>query len=247
MDARFARREGESRVCRGRRRDNLIFGQFFRLTVESAPRVTVSLAARGSEKPAIQQRITEPKWVSALKRHVAAAATQPPNMRRPSPGYILFINERLAMNTSPNFRLVLPGILAAITLATFSMAAFADDIKFKLSGDMEVPPVTTKAAGDVALTIQPDMSVSGKVTTSGLAGTMAHIHIGKAGANGPVVITLDKNGDNGWTVPQGSKLSAEQYQAYKAGELYVNVHSADHKPGEIRGQVMPPMAAKSSY
>lgn len=154
------------------------------------------------------------------------------------------------MNTSPNRRLALPGILAvaAIALATFSMPALADDIKFKLSGAMEVPPVATKASGEGMISIKPDMSVSGKVMTSGLVATMAHIHIGKAGANGPVVITLNKSGDNGWMVPEGSKLSAEQYQAYKAGELYVNVHSAEFKPGEIRGQLMPPMMApKSTY
>ncbi|WP_310491354.1 CHRD domain-containing protein [Dechloromonas sp.] len=153
------------------------------------------------------------------------------------------------MNISLNRRLALPGILAvaAIALATFSLPAFADDIKFKLSGDMEVPPVATKASGEGMITIKPDMSVSGKVMTSGLTATMAHIHIGKAGANGPVVITLSKSGDNGWMVPEGSKLSADQYQAYKAGELYVNVHSAEYKPGEIRGQLMPPMAPKSSY
>jgi hypothetical protein len=156
------------------------------------------------------------------------------------------------MNTSPNFRLALPGIIAAtaVGLASFALPAAADDLKFKLSGDMEVPPVTTTAAGDGSITIKPDMSVSGKVMTSGLAGTMAHIHIGKAGTNGPVVITLSKSGDSGWMVPEGSKLSDAEYKAYKAGELYVNVHSADHKPGEIRGQLMPPMppmAPKSSY
>lgn len=153
------------------------------------------------------------------------------------------------MKTSPTFRLALPGILTAtaIALTLFATPAVADDLNFKLSGDMEVPPVTTKASGDGMITIKPDMSVSGKVTTSGLAGTMAHIHIGKAGANGPVVITLTRNGDNGWTVPAGSKLSEAEYKAYQAGELYVNVHSAEHKPGEVRGQLMPPMPAKSSY
>jgi len=156
------------------------------------------------------------------------------------------------MTTSPKFRLALPGIVTAtaVALASFALPAAADDVKFKLSGDMEVPPVTTKAAGDAAITVKPDMSVSGKVTTSGLAGTMAHIHIGKAGTNGPVVVTLTKSGDNGWMVPDGSKLSEAEYKAYKAGELYINVHSADHKPGEIRGQMMPPAAAgapKSSY
>lgn len=156
------------------------------------------------------------------------------------------------MNKSPRSRLALPGILAAVAvvLALFAMPAAGDDLKVKLSGDMEVPPVSTMASGEVAITIKPDMSVSGKVTTSGLAGTMAHIHIGKAGSNGPPVITLSKSGDNGWLVPEGSKLSEAEYKAYKAGELYVNVHSANHKPGEIRGQLMPPPAAaapKYSY
>jgi len=169
-------------------------------------------------------------------------------MRRPSPGYtLLFKNERLAMKLSPNFRLALPGILTAIALAMFATPVAGDDLSIKLSGDMEVPPVTTKATGDGMITIKPDMSVSGKVMTSGMAATMAHVHIGKAGTNGPVLITLTKSGDNGWMVPEGSKLSEAEYKAYKAGELYVNVHSAEHKPGEIRAQLMPPMAPKTSY
>jgi len=153
------------------------------------------------------------------------------------------------MNTSLNLRLAMPGILAVTTLVLSSIAApvAADDLKIKLSGAMEVPPVSTMAAGDGTITIKPDMSVSGKVMTSGLAATMAHIHIGKAGTNGPVIIPLTKSGDNGWMVPEGSKLSDAEYKAYKAGELYVNVHSAEHKPGEIRTQLMPPMAPKSSY
>lgn len=55
----------------------------------------------------------------------------------------------------------------------------------------------------------------------------------------PPIITLSK-GDNGvWSVPAGSKLTDEQYADFKAGKLYVNVHSAEHKAGEIRGQLKP--------
>jgi CHRD domain len=149
------------------------------------------------------------------------------------------------MNSIPTIRHCLPGIVAAATLAlsAFSISATADELLFKLSGDAEVPPVATTASGTGAITINPDMTVSGKVTTSGVAATMAHIHIGKAGANGAVVVTLAKSGDNVWLVPDGTRLSEAAYQSYKAGELYVNVHSAEHKAGEIRGQLNPPKAS----
>ena len=84
-----------------------------------------------------------------------------------------------------------------------------------------------------------DKSVSGGVTTSGVAGTMAHIHIGAPSENGPVVIALTKSGDSGWTVPAGAKLNDDQYAAFKAGKLYVNVHSAANPGGEVRAQLKP--------
>jgi len=40
----------------------------------------------------------------------------------------------------------------------------------------------------------------------------------------------------GWFLPD-AKLTDAQYQAYKAGGLYINVHSAENKGGEIRGQL----------
>ncbi len=69
----------------------------------------------------------------------------------------------------------------------------------------------------------------------------------QAATNGPVTTTLSKSADNGWMVPGGSKLSEARYKACKASELYVNVHSAEHKPGEIRGQLIPPAPPKYSY
>ena len=42
-----------------------------------------------------------------------------------------------------------------------------------------------------------------------------------------------------WVIPPGSKLSPEQYKEFLAGDLYINVHSATHPGGEIRGQLKP--------
>jgi len=46
-------------------------------------------------------------------------------------------------------------------------------------------------------------------------------------------------GENMWAVPSGMKLTDAQYAAFKAGDLYVNVHSAQHQGGEVRGQLKP--------
>ena len=131
------------------------------------------------------------------------------------------------------------GTLATIviSLAIFSTTALGEEIKVTLSGDNEVPQVKTAAAGSGSILINSDKTVSGSVTTTGLKGTMAHIHQGAVGVNGPVIIPLSKSGDSTWVVPAGAKLSDAQFQAYKAGGLYVNVHSAENKGGEIRGQL----------
>ena len=133
----------------------------------------------------------------------------------------------------------LNALAVATLVATLSSAVLGDEIKLSLSGANEVPPVQTEARGSGSIVVNPDMSVSGSFTTAGMAGMAAHIHQGALGANGPVLITLTKSGDNGWEVPAGAKLTEAQYAAYKAGALYINVHSAEHKPGEIRGQLTP--------
>ncbi len=121
----------------------------------------------------------------------------------------------------------------------YSIAAFGADVKVTLSGDQEVPAVKTAATGSGTITIGDDMSVKGSVTTSGVAGTAAHIHMAAAGKNGPVIVPMAKSGDNGWAIGAGAKLTDDQMKAFKAGELYVNVHSAANPGGEIRGQLKP--------
>ena len=108
----------------------------------------------------------------------------------------------------------------------------------KLSGAEEVPPVQTVGSGSGSLRLAEDGTLSGSVTTKDVPGTAAHIHLGAKGKNGPVIVPLDKKGDT-YSVPAGRKLSAAQVKAWKDGELYVNVHTAKHKGGEVRGQIQP--------
>jgi len=129
-------------------------------------------------------------------------------------------------------------LVAALLGASFGLAN-AKDVKVTLTGNQEVPPVTTAAKATGEITIKADKTVTGKITTKGIEGTMAHIHMAAPGKNGPPIITLEKGSDGSWTVPEGSKLTDEQYAAFKAGNLYVNVHSAEHKGGEIRTQLKP--------
>ena len=126
----------------------------------------------------------------------------------------------------------LSGIGLVLVLAGAGVA-LAEHVRVSMIGANEVPAVSTKATGHGTIT------VSGSVTTSGIKGTMAHIHMAAAGENGPVIIPLKKSGKHGWAVPAGAKLTDDQYKAFKAGDLYVNVHSAAHKSGEIRGQLKP--------
>jgi hypothetical protein len=99
--------------------------------------------------------------------------------------------------------------------------------------------VKTEASGSGTITISADKSVKGSITTTGVVATAAHIHEAPAGKSGPVIIPLTKGADNTWSVAPGAKLTDAQYASYKAGNLYVNVHSAANKGGEIRGQLKP--------
>jgi hypothetical protein len=127
------------------------------------------------------------------------------------------------------------GAVAVFAVAFPALSSAADII---LSGSQEVPPVTTTATGKGTITINSDKTVSGSVTTIGVEGTAAHSHLAAPGKNGPVIIPLTKDG-NRYAVPAGVKLTDEQFAAYKAGNLYVNVHSDANKGGEIRGQIKP--------
>ena len=153
------------------------------------------------------------------------------------------------MKASGVIRSTVPAVLMAMALALAgcetmssmwgSTKSFFGGGKVTLSGSQEVPPVTTSASGSGSIKVADDKSVSGSVSTSGIAGIAAHIHMGATGQNGPVIVPLKQGPDGTWSVPAGAKLTNAQYEAYKEGNLYVNVHSAAHRGGEIRAQLKP--------
>lgn len=129
--------------------------------------------------------------------------------------------------------------LASLALAACAgMMSGGGTVKVNLSGAEEVPPVSVPGSGSGSFTIGEDGTVSGSVTTTGVQGAAAHIHIGARGTNGPVIIPLTKSGDT-YSAPSGAKLNDAQMQAFKSGDLYVNVHTARNKGGEVRAQLQP--------
>jgi hypothetical protein len=134
------------------------------------------------------------------------------------------------------FTLAILAFMAA-ALAGVSGFATAGEIKITLSGDQEVPPVQTSASGTGTITVEDDNTIKGKITVIDVKPTGAHIHEAPTGKTGDPIISLEKTGENEWSVQSGAKLTDAQYDAAKAGGLYINVHSNEHKGGEIRGQI----------
>ena len=67
--------------------------------------------------------------------------------------------------------------------------------------------------------------------------TAAHIHRGATGVNGPPVVTLDPpDDDDSNDCDVASDALVAEILANPAG-FYVNVHTADHPNGAIRGQL----------
>ena len=132
--------------------------------------------------------------------------------------------------------IALAALLACTSLVTGN--ALAQDL-LTLTGTQEVPPNTSVATGTASIKIDADGNVSGTVSAPTLQARTAHIHIGAPGMNGPIIISLSSGDPGTFTVPEGAKLTPDQMTAYKAGNLYVNVHTAEHPGGEIRAQLKP--------
>ncbi len=144
-------------------------------------------------------------------------------------------------------RLVIPAVfLAGVALSTGAVVAAEGTQTFKadLSGMNQVPAVDSKGTGSATLRYNPAThELTWTITYSDLSSdvTAAHIHSGAAGANGKVVIPLTAKGAtaNPSPIKGSATITDDQAMDLSSGNMYVNVHTTDHKGGEIRGQIMP--------
>jgi hypothetical protein len=112
-------------------------------------------------------------------------------------------------------------------------------LKAELKGSNEVPPNDAKGSGSVTLTLDTaSKKLSWNGTMAGLSGnpTAAHFHgPAEAGKNAGVLVPIRNPG------PQfegSAELTDAQMADLLAGRLYVNIHTAAHPGGELRGQVV---------
>jgi hypothetical protein len=125
-----------------------------------------------------------------------------------------------------------------------------------LLGIREVPPVMTPGSGNAQVTfLQGDAAMQVFLTVQNMRQvTLAHIHLGMPGENGPIVVNLFQN-PQGIDAIQPTFLTNQTFTAQNLvgplagmslsslmtevlrGNTYVNVHTITHPDGEIRGQL----------
>ncbi|NRF66163.1 CHRD domain-containing protein [Aquincola sp. S2] len=113
----------------------------------------------------------------------------------------------------------------------------AETLNATLTADQEAPAtVASGAKGSASLSLdRATRTLSATVSVDGATPTLAHIHVGAAGKAGAVVLPLALSASGASLA--ATVLSTAQLQSLDAGDLYLNVHSAAHPGGEIRGQI----------
>ena len=142
---------------------------------------------------------------------------------------------RLALVVSAVTALALGGLAAA--------AGSADVYTYRtvLTAGAEVPKPTTPSGAGGLFTSKvtkdgSSYSISWKLTYRKLSGpaVAAHIHRGRAGVAGGVLLALCGPCRSGQTGK--ATISKALAEAMRKGTAYVNVHTAKNAGGEIRGQ-----------
>lgn len=165
-------------------------------------------------------------------------------------------------HTTTRRRFTTAAAFAGVSLSATGVAtAKGRDHNFRapLSGDEEVPPVDTRARGLAKFQLSKDETeLQYRLNVANIENlTMAHIHQGATGVNGPVVTWLYPDGpppqliegrfsgvlatgtitDEDLVGPLEDESLADLLTIMRAEETYVNVHSDAFPAGEVRGQI----------
>ena len=135
------------------------------------------------------------------------------------------------------------GVTGTLASTTESTTEMAHKFGATLTAGAEVPkPTGVKAGAKGTFTVTTSehggkYTATFKLAYSNLTGKAvgAHIHAGKAGKAGPVLVPLCgpcTSGKSGKVA-----ISKAANVAIGAGVTYVNIHTAKNAAGEIRGQV----------
>lgn len=134
----------------------------------------------------------------------------------------------------------LAGLAAAAVMAV-SSPLLAESVKLAatLDGAQESPPVKTEGKGTAQLTFDTESrELDWTVEYSGLSGPTAAGHFhgpAEKGKNAGVAVPFE--GELASPIKGSATLTEAQAADLLAGRYYINLHTAAHKDGEIRGQV----------
>jgi hypothetical protein len=137
------------------------------------------------------------------------------------------------------FRMSLLAALVSVGCLSMASAAMID-YRATMDSRSEVPPTKSTGSGDVLARLNTDTKqLSYTMTYIGLSGpaTAAHFHgPADSGQNAGVAVPI---GNNPPSPSTGTvTLTDAQMKDLEAGKWYANVHTADNKGGEIRGQLV---------
>lgn len=107
-----------------------------------------------------------------------------------------------------------------------------------LTGSQQVPSTGSATAIGIATVDAIARTLAAAVTTTGIAGTAAHINAAAPGVIGPIAFPLIETfaGSGIWVTK--TSLTDAQINAINAGNYYFEVLSAAFPNGEIRGQIV---------
>ena len=130
-------------------------------------------------------------------------------------------------------------ILAALAAIVAPASAETMHYKASLTGPAEVPANDSKGTGAVDATYDAaTKTLTWTIDYSGLSGPAiaAHFH-GPAPVGKPAGVEVPIQGSLDSPIKGSATLTDAEAKDLTDGMMYFNIHTAEHKPGEIRGQL----------